>query len=292
MLIFSQTLIESYRAQTFYCGPGLRLASADEAVEFVNRRGYIYFWPIKGVDLPSLWVAAAGNRPVADDHDDPGHVTWSWKDSLLGQRRWYYGRVLKRRNAMISLVALPHFYALSPNYGEPESDYLEQYEQGLLTAEAKSVFEALLREGPLDTISLRKATHLSSRESDSRFNKALDDLQMEFKLLPIGIAPVGAWRYAFIYDLSHRHFPNLIEQASHILESTARIHLAELYFTSVGAAPASSLTHIFGWKKEIVEKTLKPLFSSGQLTTAQVPGEANPWIGYPQLLDTVSFEKE
>lgn len=292
MLAFSLSLVASYRAQTFHFGPGLSLASADEAVEFVNRRGFIHFWPIKGVDLPSLWVAAAGNRPVPDEHDDPGHVTWSWKDSLLGQRRWYYGRVLKRRNAMVSLAALPFFYALSPNYGEPESDYLEQYEQGCLTSEAKTVFEVLLREGPLDTISLRKATHLSSRESDSRFNKAVDDLQMEFKLLPIGIAPVGAWRYAFIYELSHRHFPTLIEQASHILESTARQHLTELYFASVGATPFSTLTHIFGWKKEIVEKTLTSLFSSGQLTTAAYPGEINSWIGLPQLIDSASIEKE
>jgi hypothetical protein len=112
------------------------------------------------------------------------------------------------------------------------------------------------------------------------------------KLLPIGVAPVGAWRYAFIYELSHRHFPQLIEQASHIYESEARQQLARLFFASVGAAPASAITHLFGWKKEIVEKTLLPLFSSGQLTTAVYPGEANPRIGLPQLIDSASIEKE
>lgn len=288
MQTFSKSLLAAYRARTFHHGPGQRLASADEAVEFVNRRGFVFFWPIKGVDLPSLWVAAAGDRPVADEHDDPGHVTWSWKDSLLGQRRWYYGRVLKRRNAMISLAALPYFYALSPNYGEPENDYLMQYEQGILTAEARSVYEALLSEGPLDTIALRKAARLSSRESDARFNKALDDLQMEFKLLPVGVAPVGAWRYAFIYDLTHRHFPDLIQQTSTIYEADARRHLAQLYIESVGAAPVQAVGRIFGWNGEITGRTLKPLLTEGRLVSTASSVDNQTWIGLPQLSEVIS----
>lgn len=51
-----------------------------QVVDFVNERGSVYFWPIKDVTLPSLWTAVAGA------HDDPGHVSWGWKDSLLGQR--------------------------------------------------------------------------------------------------------------------------------------------------------------------------------------------------------------
>ena len=79
----------------------------------------------------------AGDRPVADAHDDPGHVSWGWKDTLLGQKRVYYARVIKKRNTFLSLEALPYFYALSPNYGSPEEDYLIDYEAGRLTAEAR-----------------------------------------------------------------------------------------------------------------------------------------------------------
>jgi hypothetical protein len=289
---FSPSLIKDYRAQTFRTAPGLRLTNADQAVEFVNQRGFIFFWPNKGVDLPNLWSAAAGDRPVADEHDDPGHMTWGWKDGLLGQRRWYYGRVVKHRNAMISLAALPYFYALSPNYGDPENDYLEQYEQGILTSEAKSIYETLLREGPLDTIALRKAARLSSRESDGRYNKALDTLQMEFKLLPIGVAPVGAWRYAFIYELTHRHFPELIEQASQIYEADARQHLAALTIASLGATPLSALSRLFGWDNEMTEKSLAPHLANDGWTRATYPGHDATWIGLTQLVDPSSSAKE
>jgi len=287
---FSPAALKAYRAHTYFFAPGQRMASADEAVEFVNRRGFVYFWPIKDVELPSLWVAAAGDRPVADAHDDPGHVTWTWKDSLLGQRRWYYGRVLKRRNAMLSLAVLPYFYVLSSNFGDPENDYLEQYLQGTLTAESKALYECLLTEGPLDTIALRKAAHLSGPASNGRFTKALDDLQMGFKVLPVGISQAGAWRYAFIYDLTHRQYPDLIEQAGAIYESNARQQLALLYLQSVGAIPLAQVTRLFAWKNAETEKCLKPLLTSGQLVTAAFPDQPHLWVGLPQLLELSSEE--
>ncbi|MBK9210977.1 MAG: hypothetical protein IPL71_22930 [Anaerolineales bacterium] len=52
-----------------------------QGIDLLQRARFIYFWPIKGIDLPSLWTAVAGDRPVADKHDDPGHITWGWKDN-------------------------------------------------------------------------------------------------------------------------------------------------------------------------------------------------------------------
>ncbi|UCD42647.1 MAG: hypothetical protein JSV69_03290, partial [Chloroflexota bacterium] len=228
--------IEAYRQVSYRTSPGKRIKSKDQAIQFVNKRGFIYFWPIKDALLPSLWVAVAGDRPVANAHDDPGHVTWGWKDSLLGTKRWYYAKVLRKKATIISLSVAPYFYALSENYGSPDEDYQIQYMQGEMTQEAKAVYEALLFEGALDTINLRKAANLSSRESDSRFNRALVDLQADFKVLPIGTSQSGGWRYSFVYELVHRHHPELVEKARLIQEDDARSELTHLYFKSVGAA--------------------------------------------------------
>lgn len=285
MPTFSTERLRAYCAETFRTAPGLRLFTPQEAVEFVHQRGFIFFWPNKEINFPSLWAAVAGDRPVADEHDDPGHVTWSWKDSLLGQKRWYYGRVLRHRNAMISLDVLPYFYALSPNLGDPEQDYLVDYQEGKLTAEAKSIFEALLREGPLDTIALRKSARLASSASDTRFNKALNDLQMEFKVLPIGISEAGAWNYAFIYELTHRHFPTLIDQAGLIFENEARQNLSMQFFESVGAAPLTQVSRLFGWKYDDTCKAVASLISSSRLVSAPLCEKNEQWIGLPDLLD-------
>ena len=271
--------ILDYRAQTFRTAPGRRIITKEEAIAFVNERGYVYFWPIKEVTLPSLWAAAAGDRPVPDKHDDPGHITWGWKDELLGARQWYYAKVLRRRATFISLTTLPYFYALSENYGEPDKDYLLQYQEGRLTWEAKTVYEAILNEGALDTISLRKLARMTTKASDSPFNRALETLQADFKILPVGIAQAGAWKYAFVYECVHRHYPDLLEQARPIRQAEARQRVVEIYVRSVGAAQPRDLALLLGWPKSELEVALTALTQKGtvrsDVTFTDQPGS---WI--------------
>jgi hypothetical protein len=277
--------IEAYRRESYRTAPGNWIKSKDQAIQFVNKRGFIHFWPIKDALLPSLWVAVAGDRPVANAHDDPGHVTWGWKDSLLGAKRWYYAKVLRKKSTIISLSVAPYFYALSENFGSPEEDYLIQYMGGEMTQEAKAVYEALLSEGPLDTITLRKAAHLSSRESDSRFNRALVDLQADFKVLPIGTSQSGGWRYSFVYELVHRHHPELLEKARLIKEDEARFELVRLYFQSVGAAGRRDVAKIFRWSPSHVDQTLDDLVDSGEIKRGlKVRDHSDDWICLPELL--------
>lgn len=276
--------LQVYRAVTYRLRPDLRVTTKEQAVDFVDERGFIHFWPVKGVTLPSLWAAVAGDRPVADAHDDPGHITWRWKDEMLGARRWYYAKVLRKKATFIALDVLPSFYALSENYGEPEEDYLLQYQEGRMTFEAKTVYEALLKEGPLDSLSLRKAARMTSRESDARFNRALEMLQVDFKVIPTGVAQVGAWNYAFIYDLVHRVCPDLPELARPIRQAEARRTLAERYLCSIGVAQVRDLTMLFGWAKPDAEAALAALVESGTVvagvTLEDRPGE---WYGQAGL---------
>lgn len=278
--------IQSYRDHTFRTRPGRRITSQEQAIEYVNERGFIYFWPIKAIVLPSLWVAVAGDRPVADAHDDPGHVTWSWKDSLLGARRWYYAKVLRKRATMISLEIAPYFYALSENYGEPEEDYLALYQQGKMTQESRLIYEVLLDKGVLDTIAIRRATHLTSKESDSRFNRAMAELQADFKILPVAVTQSGAWRYAFAYDLVHRHFPDLPEQARFIQDHKARQELARWYFRSVGAAQVADLVRLFGWSAHEAERAIATLVQAGELCRGlELENRPGEWIALAELVE-------
>ena len=275
-----------YRHRTFRQAPDLRLKTKEQAIDFVNERGFVYFWPIKGILLPSLWTAVAGNRPVADAHDDPGHVTWGWKDSLLGTRSWYYGKVLRKKATIISLEVAPYFYALSENYGSLEEDYLTLYEQGRLTQEAKAIYEALLTQGVLDTVALRKATHMTSVESDPRFERALVNLQSDFKIIPVGVTDSGAWKYAFAYDIVARHFPKLPDQAQSIQERQARAHLTDLYLRSVGAAQMRDIKRLFGWPPVEIEIAVTSLIQDRiLLSSIEIEGEAGEWFAHANLFD-------
>jgi len=275
-------LVKAYRARTFHLDQ--RLASKEAAIDYVNQRGFIFFWPISGVTLPSLWVAAAGDRPVADAHDDPGHVSWNWKDSLLGKHVWYYGKMLRKKATIISLALAPSFYALSDNYGSPEEDYLTLYEQGRLTQEARLLYKALLENGPLHTVALRKAARLTSAESDARFNRSLTDLQTNFLVAPVGVADAGAWHYAFFYDIVARAYPDLLENSRFIGEFDARQNMVRAYFNSVGAAQLRDLSLLFQWGASDLEHTLERLIQSGFLQRGlQHPSTRGEWLAIPSL---------
>jgi hypothetical protein len=277
--------ISAYQRHTFRLDPDRRVRDLEAAVEFVNERGFIHFWPIQGISLPSLWVAAAGDRLVSDARDDPGHITWEWKDALLGSRRWYYAKVLRKRATMIAHDLFPYFYALSENYGAYAEDYLTLYEQGQMTMEARLIYEAILNNGPLDTVALRKAARMSSSASAGRFSKALTDLQADFKILPIGVTQSGAWHYAFAYEIVARHYPDLTEAARNILESEARRKLLERYALSLGAFELRQAQKLFGWSGQETRRAIDQLLARGFLVSLdEAAGKPGEWLTLPQLL--------
>lgn len=271
------TRLQAHRARTFNLSPRKPLSTPSQARRFVEARGFIYFWPIKGIDLPSLWTAVAGDRPVADEHDDPGHVTWGWKDDALNKKVWYYGKILRRKATMISLEVAPYFYALSENYGAPEEDYLIAYHEGRLTQAAKQIYETLMENGAMNSIDLRRAAKLANAK-ESEFNKGLEQLQADFKILPVGVAEAGAWRYSHIYELTTRRFPELSEQARPISESAARAKLLGLYFQSVGAAQLRDAVKLFGWPRELIERTAGRLVEKNELVRASHPKHEGEWL--------------
>jgi hypothetical protein len=277
--------IKEYRSHTFAYHSDQRVKTKDEAIRFVNERGFVYFWPINGILLPSLWGAVAGDRLVADEHDDPGHISWDWKDSLLGKHVWYYGKILRKRATIISMEIAPFFYALTENYGSPEDDYLTIYEQGRMTQEAKAVYEALLEHSPLDTINLRKSAHLTSHDSSSRFERALADLQADFKIMPVAVVDAGSWHYSFAYDIVARYEPSIAENARYLGELDARQKILELYFRSLGAARRRDLDKLLGWKPYDMQQALTRLTQLGRIQKItdedDMPGE---WMVLNDLL--------
>ncbi len=279
MTRISRTALQTYRAQTYRTAAGTRIQSVEDALEFVEARGFVTLWPIQSIDLPSLWTAVAGSRPVASEHDDPGHITWGWKDEMLDKRQWYYGKLLRGKATLVSLEVIPLFYALSDRVAEMD-DYRLAYEDGHLTYEAYRVAEALLKNGPQHTIQLRRLAHLSASQSKSRFNKALTDLQRGLWIVPIGIAEAGAWRYAFIYELFDRWFTDVAAQAGPITLADARAELTRRYLDSVGAATAKDIGRVFRWRLKETQKALQILAGRN----LAVPCEEESWATV-KLLD-------
>jgi hypothetical protein len=268
--------VEQQRAHNYRRTPQRRIQTPEAARAFVEEVGFCHFWPIKGVEMPNLFHAIAGRiRPVPKQHDDPDmDKCWGWKDDALGKRQWYYGKLLRRRATLVSLDLLPVFYACSENVGDLD-DYLDEYRAGLMTAEAKWIYEALLEHGPLDTIRLRRKAGLSSTDAKSRFDRALAELQAGLKVLPIGVARTGRWKYAFTYDILQRHLPDLPGQAQQIKRSSARQSLVLRYIDNVVAADRTMIKrifHVLKWTSSELERTVSQLLDEGTVRRATVEG--------------------
>jgi len=253
-----------------------QLQSVEEAQAFVNEVGFCHFWPIKGAELPNLFHAIAGRtRPVPMEHDDADiSKCWGWKDDSLDKKWWYYGKLLRRRATLVSLDILPHFYALSENFGDIR-DYLAEYEDGRMTAEAKAIYEAILENGPLDTVRLRREARMSAESAKSRFDRALVELQVGLKLLPIGVAHTGAWNYAFTYELFQRWFPEVPEQARAIKRSEARRVLVQRYIDNVVATDrkmVAKVFHVLKWTSRELDRTIATLLERRTVTEMEIEG--------------------
>ncbi len=289
METISQERIVERREQIYHRTPERRLRTAEEARTFVEELGFCHLWPIKGVEMPNLFHAIAGRaRLVPRKHGDPDlSRSWRWKDEALGRRWWYYAKLLRRRATLVSLDLLPTFYAVSENFGEL-TDYLDEYRDGLLSAEAKDIYEALLEHGPLDTLRLRREARMTAGSAKSRFDRGLTELQVGLKVLPIGVAEAGAWNYAFIYELLPRHLPAVPEAARALSRSASQQALIQRYLDNVVAAERQMVRkafHVFRWSPREWKTAFETLLEVGSVREMSVAGEVKP-----QLVSVAALE--
>ena len=283
--IVNQKRIYQYRSNTYRFNPSLWLHSIKDAINFVNQRGFVFFWPITGIDMPSLWCAVAGDRPVPNNHDDPGHITWRWKDDLLGKKKWYYAKILRRKSTIISLKLIPYFFALSKSVHEDLGDLTFLYQQGKISVEEKRIYKALTISGAMDIITLRNQSNLSASGNVSRFNRALVSLQRDFRIMPSGISQNGRWKYAYIYQTVQNKFPKLIEKSMLINREDAFLTILRSFFRSNGTGTSKIIQKIFGWHVDDIHKATNYLIATGEIIQAFIDEEKGKEIfAIPELI--------
>jgi hypothetical protein len=263
----TRDFLQTARAERYRRRPHLRVRTDDEALDFLNDVGLCLLFSAKGIELPSLWGALCGeDLPLPNHHDSRElGLAWHWKDKLPIEGKVLYGKFLRKKPVFVSLDLVPHFYALSPNYGDLAEDYLQDYLDGRLTVEAKQVYEVLLEQGALPTSRLRLEAGLSGKANASRFDRALAELQMDFRIAKVAISDANRWGYCYVYDLLPRHLPQAVAAAQSISGQQAREMLLLRYLRTVIAATPREVCRLFGWQSRDVERLTVRLGTRGQL---------------------------
>lgn len=281
MVSIAPEQLEQLRDARYHRTPSLRVTTEEQALAFVNEVGFCFVFGDRQIEIPTLWAAVAGSRrPPPNSHHDPdiGRV-WTWKDTLPSQGLVFYGQVLRKKPTLVSLDLLPHLYALSPNYGELD-DYLGQYEEGKLSAEAKNVYEALLAHGAMATSRLRQEAGLpGGGENAKLFSRAITELQMELKIAKVGISDANRWGYAYVYDLFLRQFSEVPAIAREISTDHAMETLLRRHLTNVVAVPERNARLLFGWDDWEWQRLMDRLRGRGALRDdVVIQGQRGPCL--------------
>jgi len=273
MVVLSPEMLLAERRRRYRWRPELRLRKEEEAAQLVDEVGLCLLFPVRRMELPSLWEAINGGvRPLPRHHDDEAlRQTWRWKDTLPARRRVYYGKLLRSKATLVALGLLPSFYALSPNYGG-EEDYLLEYEAGRLSREAKVICDVLLERGALPTGELRRLAHLASRSQKHRFERAITELQRKFFIAKVGIADAGPWHYSYVYDLFVRAYPEQVEAARFLLPRQACQTVLQRYLHTTVVASQEYPAWLFGWEQEEVQEAVEVLIEEGKVKRVMVAG--------------------
>ncbi|MDQ5826459.1 MAG: winged helix DNA-binding domain-containing protein [Chloroflexota bacterium] len=264
--------IANRRTARYHMTNDLKLKTRDEAVRFINEVGVALLFPGDNLPLPDLWSAINGKeRKLPKHHHDWAlGKTWDWKDQIPSRKEAWYGKLIRGKPAFVSLRDLPAVYALSSNYGELD-DYLEAYQDGMLSQEAKSVYEVLLAEGPLPTSTLRKASGLGGGGDNARrFERAIVELQTGLKIVKAGISDSNRWKYCYVYDLLLRWAPNLAEESRNYNSRSAMRHLIGRYLQSNLAAPPLLFPRLFAWDTNVTLRVIDEMVQDGTLDQIRV----------------------
>lgn len=277
--------VESWRDTRYHRRRDVRLRSSQEALRFVNEVGFCFLFPARGVEMPSLWEAVCGERrplPMAHDDVELGYA-WNWKDELPAHGLVFYGKLVHKKPTLVSLDLLPHFYALSENYGDIE-DYLLEYQDGKLSEEAKRVYEALLEHGALPTSHLRRKAGLDGKGNAPRFDRAIRELQLGLKIVKTGISDANAWGYCYVYDVMLRRWPDLNRRADAIPTQEAMRVLLRTYLRNTGATTLADVARLFGWDLPRLITLCARWAAKGELLSeVRIEGWPGEYLAWPGM---------
>ncbi len=227
-------VIEQYRDRVWHRESENRIEDALSAERFIERVGFCSALTDCRRPGPSLYIAVCGRRdahmPRNVQKDPESRLAWSIKDDVMRRGRVYYAKLKRGRSTFIARRLLPYFHALWGVSWE-EAEFLSE--------DARSVLRVLRSEWEMGTRDLRLASLIDER---GRFNRAIDDLQKAFKVIPSDVTYKPTFSY--IWSLAETRFHDELEVR--VSREEALKEIARAYLSSAGMTLRGELASVTG----------------------------------------------
>jgi hypothetical protein len=267
--------LEGMRDRTLRRLPALRVQGAARALRFINEVGLASLFATRGVNLPCLWVAVCGRRepqfPHHSHHDPEVGLAWNLKDQLPADGKVFYAKLIRGKPTFVAWDLFPDVYRL---FG-PESDYVRQYRDGLLSPAAKAILDALHRKRPQETFELKLATNLARPGQRRVFDGAMAEVQQR---LYVSMREVRYDPFTYVWDLVDARFPEVIAAARRRRPREAARNLAQRYLRSVVYASRHHLLSVLGDRARL-EQAVSDLARNGVVDIdCGIDGLPGTWV--------------
>lgn len=263
-------LLETQRLAHYQLEHSKRVATPADATRYIKRFGFCWLFAPRDrkLELPSLFEAVKAQRDMyIENWDADSDKVWAWKNDLPAAHRAYYGKAFAGKPVFVSLQMFPYVLAA---LGVEE--VAQTYAHGALSYDAKRVYDALAQMGAQPTQTLKRTAGFVGKEGNTRYHRALDELQTGLIVSAIGATNEGAAWPSQIFELVARWFEKETRQAKQIDLHTARAALIERYLKTVLAAPPDALARLF----KIPRPELKILLD--EMTNAKKIRVENNWV--------------
>ncbi len=227
--------VEVYRDRKWRREPEHRIEDAYGAEKLIEDIGFCGALTDSRRPGPSVYIGVCGRRdahmPRNVQKDPESSLAWTIKDELMRRGRVYYGKLLRGRATFIARRLIPHFHALWGIRPEEEST--------LLSNDARSVLRVLRREWEMASRDLRQASGMSDRV---RFNRAIDELQKTFKVIPSDV--IYEPTFTYIWSLTESRF--LEELRISVATEEGLKEIARAYLSGAGMTVRRELASVTG----------------------------------------------
>jgi hypothetical protein len=227
--------VETLRDQAWRRDGVSRIDDRPGAESFIEEVGFCNSLTDRRHAGPSLYIAVCGRRdahlPRNVQKDPECSLAWTIKDEVIRRGRIYYAKLARARTTFIAPRLVHYFNAI---WGLPKSR-----EATVLSEPALAVLSVLRREWEMGTRDLREASGIAKRPA---FNKAIDELQKTFKVIPAEVVYEPSFTY--IWSLAAARFPN--ELRKKVSREVALREIARAYLTGAKMTVAGELARVTG----------------------------------------------
>lgn len=227
--------IETFRDRAWRRDAESRIEDRSAAESFFEEVGFCNALTDRRHPGPSLYIAVCGRRdahlPRNVQKDPECRLAWTIKDEVIRRGKIYYAKLARARTTFVAPRLICHFNAI---WGVPKDR-----EAAVLSDGARAVLKILRREWEMGTRDLREASGIASRP---QFNKAIDELQKTFKVIPSEVIYEPGFTY--IWSLAEGRFP--VELRKRVSREVALREIARAYLSGAGLTVAGELARATG----------------------------------------------